>query len=180
MIEKFSSLIEQEIKYVREGKKGYILLKLNGLQDPLMVDKLYRASEAGVKIDLIIRGTCILKTGKPYSRNIRVIRIIDRFLEHARVLVFYNNGDQKIYLSSADWMKRNLYRRIECGFPIYDRDARQELLDILNIQLSDNVKACEIDEEMNNIRIKNNNPEVRSQIATYEYFKKKYARPARK
>ncbi|MBN1132785.1 MAG: polyphosphate kinase 1 [Bacteroidales bacterium] len=180
MIEVFSGLIEQETRHARQGRKGYILLKMNGLQDPVMVEKLYRASEAGVKIDLIIRGSCILKTGKPYSKNIRIIRIIDRFLEHARVLIFHNNGDPQVFLSSADWMKRNLYRRVECGFPVYDPDARRELLDILDIQLADNVKACEIDQEMNNVRIRNKNPKVRSQVETYEYFKKKYARTAEK
>jgi polyphosphate kinase len=175
MVETFSKLIKQEIKHVSEGKKGYILLKMNGLQDKDMVDQLYKASEAGVKIDLLIRGACILKTGQPYSQKIRVIRIIDSFLEHARVMVFFNDGDQKVYLSSADWMKRNLHRRIECTFPVYDHNAKQELFDILNIQLSDNVKACEIDAEMNNIRINNSNPKIRSQIATHEYFRKKYA-----
>jgi len=175
MVEVFTKLIRQEVKHVRNGKKGYIILKLNGLQDKDMVDELYAASEAGVKIDLIIRGVCTLKTGQPYSRNIRVIRIIDRFLEHARILVFNNDGDKKIFLSSADWMKRNLHRRIECGFPIFDPHARNELLDILKIQMSDNVKACEIDAEMNNIRIRNKKPPVRSQLAIYEYFKKNYA-----
>lgn len=145
---------------------------MNGLQDPIMVDMLYRASEAGVKIDLIIRGVCILKTGRSYSKNIKVIRIIDRYLEHARVCVFHNNGNEKVYMGSADWMKRNLYRRVECVFPIYNKDLKQEVIDVLNIQLSDNVKACKIGDKMENIRIKNDNPPVRSQIATYEYFKK--------
>lgn len=140
-----------------------------------MVDALYRASEAGVKIDLIIRGVCTLKSGQSYSKNIKIIRIVDSFLEHARVFVFLNNGDHKVYMGSADWMKRNLRRRIECIFPVYDHDAKKELLDVLNIQLSDNVKACEIDEHLNNNRILDKGPDVRSQVATYEYFKKKYA-----
>ncbi len=173
LVHRFGQLINQEIINQKNGKKGYILLKMNGLQDPHMVDMLYRASEAGVKVDLIIRGICILKPGKKYSKNIRVIRIIDRFLEHARVFVFHNDGDPKVYLGSADWMKRNLYRRVECVFPVNDDKNKQELIDILNIQLADNVKACEVGSRMENIRIINDEPLVQSQIATYEYFKEK-------
>lgn len=176
LIARFGKLIGKEIENVKQGKKGYILLKMNGLQDPIMVNMLYRASEAGVKIDLIIRGICILKTGRRYSKNIRVIRIIDRFLEHARVFVFHNNGNPTVYLGSADWMKRNLYRRVECVFPVYDKPLKEELIDILKIQLSDNVKACEIGSDMENKRIPTGEQEIRSQIATYEYFKNKYPR----
>lgn len=174
LIPKFGQLINREIENAKQGKKGYILLKMNGLQDPIMVDMLYRASEAGVKIDLIIRGICILKTGKKYSKNIRVIRIIDRFLEHARVFVFHNNGDEVVYLGSADWMKRNLYRRVECVFPIHDKAIKKEIIDVLNIQLSDNVKACEIGSNMENNRIATGDHPIRSQIETYLYFKNKY------
>ena len=174
MVDSFLSMIDQEIKNVRKGDGGYILLKMNGLQDGEMVDALYRASEAGVKVDLIIRGVCILKTGQPYSENIRVVRIIDRYLEHARVFVFYNGGDYRIFMGSADWMKRNLRRRVECDFPIYDPEIKQEILDVLNLQLADNVKACVVDENLQNIRVDTTGPRIRSQIATYEYFKKKY------
>ncbi len=177
MIPVFLQLIEQEIKNVKGGKIGYMLLKMNGLQDQEMVDGLYKASEAGVKVDLIIRGVCILKTGMPYSRNIRVIRIVDRFLEHSRAFVFMNNGDRQVFLGSADWMKRNLRRRVECIFPIYDPELKKELLDVLNIQLSDNVKACEIDEHLINQRIITKGPDIRAQIAIYEYFKNKYTVP---
>lgn len=174
LIAKFGRLINNEIVNAKAGKKGYILLKMNGLQDPHMVEMLYRASEAGVKIDLIIRGICILKTGKKFSKNIRVIRIIDRFLEHARVYIFHNDGNEKVFIGSADWMKRNLYRRVECVCPIYDKDLKQELIDIMNIQLSDNIKACEISPEMVNVRVKNNLPLIQSQLATYNYLKEKY------
>jgi polyphosphate kinase len=139
-----------------------------------MVEMLYRASEAGVKIDLIIRGACILKTEKRFSKNIRVIRIIDRYFEHARVFMFHNNGKPKVYIGSADWMKRNLYRRVECICPIYDEALRNELIDILHIQLADNVKACEINSKMENIRIENDLPKIQAQAATYEYLKNKY------
>jgi len=175
MVPGFLKLINKEIEIVRKGGIGYILLKMNGLQDKEMVDALYRASEAGVKIDLIIRGVCTLKPGQAYSKNIRVIRIVDRFLEHARIFVFLNNGEHKVFMGSADWMKRNLRRRVECIFPVYDLDAKNEILDILNIQLSDNVKACELDENLTNNRIDTKGPDIRSQIATYEYFRKKYS-----
>ncbi|MCK5068775.1 MAG: polyphosphate kinase 1 [Bacteroidales bacterium] len=177
MIPLFIQLINQEIQNSKKGKIGYILLKMNGLQDKEMVDHLYKASEAGVKVDLIVRGVCTLKTNQPFSKNIRVIRIVDRFLEHARVFVFLNNGDHQIYMGSADWMKRNLRRRVECIFPVYDPDLKKELIDILNIQLSDNVKACEIDEHLKNNRIVTKGPDIRAQISIYEYFKNKYSIP---
>ncbi|RLD47957.1 MAG: polyphosphate kinase 1 [Bacteroidetes bacterium] len=177
MVPTFIQLIDQEIANSKEGKIGYILLKMNGLQDKEMVDSLYRASEAGVKINLIIRGVCTLKTGQPYSKNIRVVRIVDRYLEHARVFVFLNNGNHHVYMGSADWMKRNLRRRVECIFPVYDPDLKKEVLDILNIQLSDNVKACEIDMRLINNRIITKGPDIRAQISTYEYFKNKYTMP---
>ncbi len=178
MVPTFLQLIRNEIENSIRGGAGHILLKMNGLQDKEMVDSLYKASEAGVKVDLIVRGVCTLKPGQPYSKNIRVIRIVDRYLEHARVFVFYNNGEHQVFMGSADWMKRNLRRRVECIFPVYDPDAKKELLDILNIQLSDNVKACEIDDHLNNKRIANQAPDIRSQIATYEYFKNKYTIPS--
>ncbi len=174
MIDELTRMIRKEVKNVKDGKDGYILLKMNGLQYEPLVDELYMASEAGVKIDLIIRGICILKPNQPYSRNIRVIRIVDRFLEHARVFVFHNGGKEKVYMGSADWMKRNLNRRIECIFPIYEQPLKEELMDILSIQLSDNVKASEIDENLQNVRVINDKPKIRSQFATYEYFKDKY------
>lgn len=177
MVTSFLKLINKEIENAKAGKIGYILLKMNGLQDGEMVDSLYKASEAGVKIDLIIRGVCTLKPGQPYSKNIRVIRIVDRYLEHSRVYVFLNNGEHQIYLGSADWMKRNLRRRVECVFPVYDPELKKELLDVLNIQLSDNVKACEIDEHLINNRIITKGPDIRAQTAIYEYFKNKYSIP---
>lgn len=177
MVPSFIEMINQEIANVKGGGIGYILLKMNGLQDKEMVDSLYKASEAGVKVDLIIRGVCTLKTGMPYSKNIRVIRIVDRYLEHARVYAFLNDGDHRVYLGSADWMKRNLRSRVECAFPVYDPDLKKELIDILNIQLSDNVKACEIDENLKNQRIITKGPDIRAQISIYEYFKNKYTIP---
>jgi polyphosphate kinase len=143
--------IQREIEYAKQGKKAYILLKMNGLQDPLMIDELYKASEAGVQIDLIVRGICCIIPNQPYSQNIRITRIVDIFLEHSRIWYFYNNGKEDLYLTSADWMKRNLYHRIETAFPVLDKSIKQTIIDILNIQLKDNVKACFIDENLNNV-----------------------------
>jgi polyphosphate kinase len=168
-------MIEKEMDYAREGKPAAITLKLNSIQDPRIIDLLYDASNAGVKIKLIVRGICSLVPGvKGFSENIEVVSIIDRFLEHSRIYIFHNNGDEKIYLSSADWMTRNLYHRIECAFPIYDAELRQEILDFIRIQMNDNVKARIIDEEMNNHYLfdETRGP-YRSQIETYKYYRSK-------
>ncbi len=118
----FVQLIDNEIKNAIDGKKAEITLKLNSLEDRKMIKKLYQASSSGVKIKIIVRGICCLLPGvKGLSENIKVISIVDRFLEHARVFIFHNNGDKKYYVASADWMKRNLSRRVEVGFPILDK-----------------------------------------------------------
>lgn len=165
--------IDREIQNKKSGKKAYILLKMNGLDDPKTISKLYDASLAGVKIDLIIRGVCSLVCGQPYSRNITITRIVDRYLEHARVFVFYNDGKYDTYISSADIMRRNLYRRVESTVPIYNKEVKQELIDILKIQLKGNTKACILDENLNNIRktAKEGREPVHAQHAIYEYVK---------
>ena len=174
MVQRFEELIRQEISNAQKNEKAYIILKMNALEDPYMINLLYEASTAGVSIDIIVRGACCLKPNQPYSKNIRLIRIVDHFLEHARVFYFYAGGKQHIYLSSADWMRRNLYRRIECAFPIYDEDIKKELLDILYIQLADNVKASYISEDMNNVRVPQKGKIVHSQKEIYKYLSKKY------
>ncbi len=175
MVETYISLIDKEIQIARSGGEAYMLIKINGLEDPVMIEKLYEASEAGVRIDMLIRGICRLIPSMPYSRNIRVIRIIDRFLEHARVFYFKSGGEDRLYLGSGDWMRRNLYRRIECVFPIYNQEIKQEVLDILAIQLSDNVKARLIDKNGQNVKIeRDGKPGIRSQQAIYSYLKAKY------
>ena len=150
LIPNLNRMIQQETEAAKAGKKAHIILKMNGLQDVVMIDELYRASEAGVKIDLIIRGICCLKPNQPYSRNIRVIRLVDMYLEHSRIWYFYHGGKEDLYLTSADWMKRNLYRRIEAAFPVLDAKIKSIILSILNLQLRDNVKACMVDENLNN------------------------------
>jgi len=143
--------IHREISNVKKEKKAHIILKMNGLQDNRMIDELYKASEAGVKIDLIVRGISCIVPGQPYSKNIRVTRIVDMFLEHSRIWYFYNAGEEDVYITSADWMKRNLYHRIEAAFPILDKKIKQTIIKILNIQLKDNVKACFVDDRMQNV-----------------------------
>ena len=174
LIPQLEKLINREIALVKEGKKGRIILKMNALQDPAMINRLYEASQQGVKIDLIVRGICCLIPGQPYSRNICVTRIVDSFLEHARVWYFGNDGDPKVYLGSPDWMKRNLYRRIEAVTPILDPDLRQEIIDMLDIQLKDNQKACFVDDKLRNIfKKKPKAAPVRAQYTFYEYLKNK-------
>ena len=142
MIEK----IEQEAAMQKAGKDGRIIAKINGLLEPAIVQALYRASQAGVKIDLICRGICALRPGMPgISDNIRVISIVDRFLEHSRIFYFGNGGDPQVYIGSADWMDRNLSRRVEVVFPIEPPELKQRLIDeILATSLADNVKAREL------------------------------------
>ena len=173
-IENLKKCIHREIEFAEKGKEAYMLFKMNGLEDPNMITELYKASLKGVKIDLIIRGVCRLVPNQSYSKNIRLIRIVDRFLEHDRVYYFRNNGADEIYSGSADWMRRNLYRRIECVFPIEDKNLKKELKKILNIQLKDNVKARIIDENLNCIIPERSEMPVRSQVEIYKYLEEKY------
>ena len=173
LIPELNRLINHEIELTRQGKQGRIILKMNALQDPAMIDRLYEASEHGVQTDLIIRGICCLIPDQPYSRNIRITRIVDSFLEHARIWYFGNGGAPKLFLGSPDWMRRNLYRRIEAVTPILDPDLKQELIDMLSIQLSDKRKACFVDDHLRN-RWKSARPQkekVRAQYTFYEYLK---------
>jgi polyphosphate kinase len=134
-----------------------------------MIALLYRASQAGVKITLIIRGICRLIPGvSGLSENITVRRIVDRYLEHGRIFIFYNNGSKEVYLGSADWMYRNIYRRIEICFPIYDGAIANTLLDLVDIQLKDNVQAVLIDSEGKNKTIESNQVPLSSQQRIYE------------
>ena len=166
--------IGYEINMAKAGKEAHIILKMNALQDPAMIDELYKASEAGVKIDLIVRGICCLIPGQAYSKNIRITRIVDSFLEHARIWYFLNGGKPLLFMGSPDWMRRNLYRRIEAVTPVMDEELKQEMIDMLHIQLRDNQKAGWVDENLKNVLKKNPNEEpVRAQYAFYEYLKEK-------
>ena len=174
MVPELIRMIHREIEHVEQGRKGRIVLKMNGLHDQNMINELYHASECGVEIDLIVRGICCLVPDQPYSANIRITRIVDMFLEHSRIWYFYNDGKEDLYLTSADWMRRNLNRRIETAFPILVPEIKQEVIDILKIQMRDNVKACQIDGQLhNNFKRDDSSVKVRSQLAIYEYLKNK-------
>lgn len=173
---RFTNLINREIRIAKSGKPAYLILKVNSLADEGIVAKLYQASNAGVKIKLIIRGICCLVPGvKGFSENITVISIIDKFLEHARIYIFGNDGNEEMYLSSADLMSRNFEHRVEVGFPVLDKDVRQEIRDIVDFQLQDNVKARDITKLNNNKYHKNKlTTKVRAQVQTYNYLKTKH------
>jgi len=159
-------LIEGETERAKQGERGQILAKFNSLTDPVMIRALYKASQAGVRIDLIIRGICCLLPGvKGMSENIRVISIIDRFLEHSRIFWFRHGGDPRVFISSADWMTRNLDRRVELMVPVDDTELREELEHILHTALSDNLKARELgkDGRYHRIQPEANQPGLRSQ-----------------
>ena len=171
---KIFKLIDNEIDNAKLGKPAYIKIKLNSISSYMMIDKLYEASRAGVKIQMIIRGICCLVPGiKDMSENIEVISIIDKFLEHTRLLIFCNDDKPKVYISSADWMTRNIENRVEVTCPIYDEDIKQELLDIFEICWNDNVKARIINSTQDNPYVHNKLPKTRTQFATYNYYLKK-------
>ncbi|HHX8521172.1 TPA: polyphosphate kinase 1 [Vibrio diabolicus] len=166
-------LIDNEIANAKLGKKAALTIKVNNLVDKGIVNKLYGASTAGVKINMIIRGMCSLVPGiEGISDNIRIISIVDRFLEHPRVVITHNDGDLQVYISSADWMTRNIDHRIEVAAPVRDPRLKQRIIDITNIHFTDTVKARFIDKEMSNAYVpRGNRKKVRSQIAIYDYLK---------
>ena len=173
LIDELNKLIEREMDLAKAGKEGRIILKMNALQDPAMIERLYEASQAGVQIDLIVRGICCLKPNQPYSKNIRITRIVDSFLEHSRVWYFGNNGRPKLFLGSPDFMRRNLYRRIEAVTPVLDKDIKSLLIKMLHIQLADKRKASFVDEHLQH-QWKSPNPQqeaIRSQYTFYDYLK---------
>lgn len=167
-------LIDNELSNAKAGQPSGITLKINNLVDRDLINRLYAAGQAGVPIQMIIRGMCALRPGVPgLSENIKVISIIDRFLEHPRVMVFHNKGNPQLYISSADWMSRNIDGRIEVGTPIYDERLKQRIMDILELQLSDTCKARVIDADQQNEYVKRGNRrKIRSQVAIYDYLKR--------
>ena len=174
----FTDLINREIENALLGKKAAITAKMNSLEDQEIIELLYKANNAGVKIRLIVRGfTCLVPGIKGMSENIFMTSIVDRFLEHGRIYVFENDGKEEIYFGSADWMTRNLDRRIEVIAPVYDEEIAKEFRDILDIQLNDNVKARIQDASEENEFVKRapGDKKVRSQYAIYKYLKKKHS-----
>ncbi|WP_298504668.1 polyphosphate kinase 1 [uncultured Maribacter sp.] len=167
----FIKLIEEEIENARMGKEAFIKIKMNSFTSYKMIDKLYEASSAGVKIQLIIRGICCLVPGvKGMSENIEAISVVDKFLEHARVFIFGNDGDTKVYISSADWMTRNLDNRVEVGCPIYDNEIKKEILETFNISWNDRAKARLFSDKQDNAYRPEEEESSRSQFASYSYY----------
>ncbi|MCC8089369.1 MAG: polyphosphate kinase 1 [Rikenellaceae bacterium] len=176
MRSEFESLIDNEIKNAKKGKKAFIYAKFNSLTDEKIIYQLYNASQAGVDIKLIIRGACCLKPQvQGLSDNIRIISIVDKFLEHARMAIFCNGGKEKYYILSADWMTRNLDRRVEVGAPVFDKKIRKILMDVFKIQWKDCVKARDLSSLDRNRYVKCTDPDKfkqsRSQTALYDYYK---------
>lgn len=167
-------LLDEEIKQARKKRPAWVMLKMNSLSDPQMIAKLEEAARAGVEVKLIVRGIfCMRSESKKHLKPIRAISIVDEYLEHARVWVFHNKGKEKVYLSSADWMLRNLEHRVEATCPVHDPALKQELIDILKIQLEDNVKARRLDNELKNEYAEKSGKKIRSQVETYHYLHKK-------
>ena len=169
------SLINKEIKIARHKKPASIILKLNSLSDEQLILKLEEAAKAGVEIKLILRGICCMYTeNKKFKKQVQAISIIDEYLEHARVLIFHNGGNTKMFLSSADWMVRNIDHRVEAACPILEKGIQKEIIDIINIQLHDNIKARILDNELRNEYVNpRNKAKVRSQVETYNYLYQK-------
>jgi polyphosphate kinase len=169
------ALINREIKNVQSGKKGAITLKLNSLSDEQLILKLYDAAKAGVEIKMVIRGICCMYTeNKKFKIPVQAISIVDEYLEHARVMIFHNDGKEKVFISSADWMVRNIDHRIEATCPILDDGLREELKALLDIQLHDNIKARILNNEQNNLYVNpRNTKKVRSQVEIYNYLHRK-------
>jgi polyphosphate kinase len=168
---KINALIQQEINHAKQGRDASVKIKINNLVDAKIIAKLYEASNAGVKIQMIVRGVCSLVPGvKNQSSNIEVVSIVDRFLEHARFFIFENNGKPLHFLTSADLMERNLDRRIEVGTPILDADIKKEFDFIFSTQWNDNQKSRIIDKKLRNTYKINTKENIRSQYALYNFY----------
>jgi polyphosphate kinase len=167
-------LIENEIKFAKQGKLAKIIIKLNSLTDIALIEQLYKAIKANVEVHLIIRGILTLKiNNEKGNKKLNGISIVDQYLEHARVMIFHNKGNEKVYISSADWMVRNLDHRIEVATPIFDQAIKKELMDIIEIQLKDNQKARILDADLLNNYVPLNGRKIKSQEQTYNYLKGK-------
>jgi polyphosphate kinase len=174
MRKNLASLVKNEIKLAQKGSPAAITLKMNSLSDGEMIDLLYDAAKAGVQIRLVVRGIfCMLPEQKKFIAQPYAVSVVDQYLEHSRVLIFHNNGKEKVYISSADWMVRNLNHRIEAAVAIKDPALQNELKDFLNIQLKDNVKARVLDNQLNNRYVTRKGKRIRSQIELYEYLHQK-------
>lgn len=173
LAERFMQLIDREIAYAKSGNPASMIIKINNLEEKRIIQKLYEASQAGVTIQLIVRSICRLIPGiAGVSENISIRRIVDRYLEHSRVFIFNNNGDEEVYLGSADWMTRNLFHRIEVCFPVVNERLKREIQDIITIQLEDDTSAELLNEHMEAVEIPNEKG-IRAQESIYAYCKRK-------
>ncbi|HXB08392.1 MAG TPA: polyphosphate kinase 1 [Puia sp.] len=184
--ERFLYLVDREIAIAREGRPASVIIKMNNLEERVLIDKLYEASQAGVKVQLLIRGICCCVPGVVgQSANITIRRIIDRYLEHGRVFIFHNGGQEEVYLGSSDWMNRNIYRRIEVCFPLYDPRLKAEVRELIRLQLADTTAATPITAEGENLTadpLPGGPPvtgdAVQSQQAIYQYIAALRSAPA--
>jgi polyphosphate kinase len=176
--DRFIELIDREIENVKNGLPAGITIKLNNLEERILISKLYEASQAGVKILLIVRSICCIIPGvKGMSENITIHRIVDRYLEHGRIFIFNNNNTPEVFLGSADWMNRNIYRRIEVCFPVYDQHIKAEIIKIIDLQLNDNVQAVGLNENLQNVILEKHEPLIQSQREIYQFLQQEvYAR----
>lgn len=165
--------LDIEIGEAKAGRDAHVIVKVNSLSDKIIIKKLYEAAEAGVKIEMIVRSIYCVVNQKSFIQPIRAISIVDEYLEHARVMYFHNSGRHHVYISSADWMTRNLDHRIEAAVRINDKELKNELIDMLKIQLKGNVKARILSNNLQNEYVQNDSPKYRSQIETYRYLKSK-------
>lgn len=170
----FLKLIDKEIKNVKHKKPAGIIIKMNSLSDDIMITKLYEAAKEGVDIQMVIRGICCAYTeNKKWKKNIAAVSIVDEYLEHARVFIFHNGGQEKVFIASCDWMVRNLDHRIEAAVPVSDPVIKQELIDIMHIQLSGNVKARILDNEQENKYKREGDKKIRTQVEIFKYLNEK-------
>ena len=163
---------------LKKKGRGVITVKMNSLSDEEIINELYDAARKGVEINLIVRGIfCMFSENDKFIRPVKAMSIVDEYLEHARVWIFHNSGKEKVFISSADWMVRNLDHRVEATCPIFDERIKQELKDILSIQLHDNVKARILNNDLSNDYVPSDEPRVRSQVETYNYLHHKILTP---
>lgn len=171
LLDSFLAMIDNEIVHARQGKKASIIIKMNNLEEKQLINKLYEASQAGVTVQLLVRSICCLQAGVPgMSEKITVTRIVDRYLEHGRVFVFHNGGSEQMFLGSADWMNRNIHRRIEVCFPVNDDTIKNEIMQLINLQLQDNVQAVHIGAPAINVPVPEGEPRIQSQPAIYHFL----------
>ena len=172
-------MMDREIANAKKGLAASIIIKMNNLEERVLINKLYEASQAGVRVKMIVRSICCLVPGvKGLSENISITRIVGRNLEHGRVFLFHNNGQQELYMGSSDWMNRNIYHRIEVCFPVTEPVMKAQIIEMLSLQLKDNLQAVQIDQKLNNVRVENGEPSIESQKQIYLLLKNKMQEPA--